>query len=97
MAVLKPSGLTRAGAAHASVTMLALLVFAAISSAEGSTGCSSGIDVTKAPYRADPTGATDSSSAFNAAIVAAGGGGMAVHTRYCYEHTAFPVVSTKRV
>ena len=31
-------------------------------------------DVTKPIYSADPTGATDSSAAFNAAIVAAGSG-----------------------
>lgn len=38
--------------------------------------CTSGIDVTQAPYAADPTGTSDSSSAFNAAIIAAGAAGI---------------------
>ncbi|KAA6429796.1 MAG: hypothetical protein FRX49_00228 [Trebouxia sp. A1-2] len=40
--------------------------------------CTSGIDVTQAPYAADPTGTSDSSSAFNAAIIAAGAAGQTV-------------------
>ena len=34
------------------------------------------IDVFQPPYSADPTGATDTSAAFNAAIIAAGGGNI---------------------
>ena len=67
-------------------TVLAIVVFVATPSAEGSGGCSSGIDVTSAPYAADPTGASDSSSAFNAAIVAAGGAGMVFCTLFCNIH-----------
>lgn len=43
--------------------------------AEASGVCISGIDVTQAPNGADPTGISDSSSASNAAITAAGAAG----------------------
>lgn len=95
MAVLRASGYiyTQAGAASVA-TVLAMLFCVAVTSAEGSKACSSGIDVTGAPYKADPTGASDSSSAFNAAIVAAAGGGMSVYTFVCNRHLwqriAFP-------
>ena len=59
----------------ASVTLLAMLVLIGLSSAQDSGECANGIDVTSAQYGADPTGAADSSSAFNTAIIAAGGAG----------------------
>lgn len=52
-----------------------MLVLGDFSSAQAVNKCTSGIDVTSAPYSADSTGAADSSSSFNAAIVAAGGVG----------------------
>ena len=55
---------------------------ASADSAQGSDICTSGIDVTLAPYGADPTGLLDSSPALNAAIAVAGlgGAGMAMVT-----------------
>lgn len=75
MAVLRSVAFAQSGTASV-VIVLAMLALFGISSAQDSDGCASGIDVTSAPYGADPTGAADSSSAFNAAIVAAGGAGM---------------------
>lgn len=45
---------------------------------QASDVCTSGIDVTSAPYRADATGAADSSPAFNAAIAAASAAGKSI-------------------
>ncbi len=62
--------------------MMFCLMFAMVGSVDSrrslaSDACASGIDVTQAPYAADPTGTSDSSAAFNAAIVAAAASGMA--------------------
>lgn len=65
----------------ASFAVLVMLVLVKFPSAQAFDRCTSGIDVTSAPYSADPTGAADSSSAFNAAIVAAGGAGTVTYAR----------------
>ena len=65
----------------ASVAALAMILLLTFPSAQAVEKCTSGIDVTSAAYSADPTGATDSSSAFNAAIVAAGGVGTVILAR----------------
>ncbi len=66
--------------AAVAVSTLVCLVSAVVDSAylrtlQASDVCTSGIDVTQAPYAADPTGTSDSSSAFYAAITAAGAAG----------------------
>ena len=75
--------------AGVAVSMLVCLMSAVVDSAylrslQAFGVCTSGIDVTQAPYAADPTGTSDSSSAFNAAITAAGAAGTyatALHQR----------------
>ena len=75
-----------------------MLVLIEFSPAQAVDECTSGIDVTSAPYSADRTGAADSSSAFNAAIVAAGGVGTVKFARSqqgLERVTIFPVILRK--
>ncbi len=82
MATSSPVSRLKRSSAVVAVNMLFCLMFAMIGSVDSrrslaSDACTSGIDVTQAPYAADPTGTSDSSSAFNAAIIAAANAGMA--------------------
>ena len=54
--------------------------------------CTTGIDVTQAPYAADPTGRSDSSAAFNAAIAAAGTAGRFADHAAPHDSEMLPVV-----
>jgi len=82
MATSSPVSLLKRSSAVVAVSMMFCLMFAMVGSVDSrrslaSDACASGIDVTQAPYAADPTGTSDSSAAFNAAIVAAAASGTA--------------------
>jgi len=73
--------------AAVAVSTLVCLMSAGVDNAylrtlQASGVCTSGIDITQAPYAADPTGTSDSSSAFNAAITAAGAAGTSATALY---------------
>ena len=70
------SRLTQIAAAISLMCVMAVTVDSASLRSLQAGVCTTGIDVTQAPYAADPTGASDSSAAFNAAIAAAGTAGM---------------------